>query len=48
MCGIYSKYLNRQAWVNSVDPDKMPQYVASHQGLHWLLIIQHFIDTTML
>ena len=39
-------YKDRQAWVNSVDPDEMPQNVASHQGLHCLPLIQHFLDTT--
>ena len=31
---------------NSVDPDEMPQNAASHQGLHCLLLIQQFLDTT--
>ena len=30
------KYWDRQAWVNSVDPDQMPQNAASDQGLHRL------------
>ena len=34
MYTIYRKYLDRQAWANSVDPDEMPQNVASHQSLH--------------
>ena len=42
---IYSMYLDRQAWANSVDPDEMPQNVASHQGLHCLPLIQQFLDT---
>ena len=31
---IFPKYLDRQAWANSVDPDQMPQNVASDQGPH--------------
>ena len=42
---IYHKYSDRQAWANSVDPDEMPQNVASHQGLHYLPLIQQFLDT---
>ena len=37
------KYWDRQAWVNSVDPDQMPQIVASDQGLHCLPLIQHHL-----
>ena len=37
-------YLDRQAWANSVDPDETPQNVASHQGLHYLPLIQQFLD----
>ena len=40
-------YLDRQAWANSVDPDEMPQNVASQQGLHCLLLIQQFLDTAL-
>ena len=29
------KYWDRQAWANSVDPDQMPQNVASDQGPHF-------------
>ena len=29
-------YLNRQTLANHVDPDQMPQSVASDQGLHSL------------
>ena len=29
---IYRMYSDRQAWVNSVDPDETPQNAASHQG----------------
>ena len=36
------KYWDRQAWANSVDPDQMPQNVASDQGLHCLPLIQHY------
>ena len=39
-------YLDRQAWANTVDPDEMPQNVASHQGLHCLPLIQQLLDTT--
>ena len=39
-------YLDKQAGANSVDPDEMPQNVASHQGLHSLPLIQQFLDTT--
>ena len=31
---IYPKYLDRQAWTNSVYPDQMPHSVASDLGLH--------------
>ena len=40
------KYGDRQASSNSVDPDQMPQNVASDQGLHCLPLIQHFLDTS--
>ena len=41
------KYWDRQAWANSVDPDQMPQNVASDQGLQCLPLIQHnFLDTS--
>ena len=36
---IYPKYLDRQAWANSVDPDQMPQNVPSDQVLHCLPFI---------
>ena len=39
-------YLDRKAWANSVDPDDMPQNVASHQGLKCLPLIQQFLNTT--
>ena len=42
---IYRKYLDRQAWANSVDPDEMPQNAASHQGLLCLRIVQQCLDT---
>ena len=29
---IYRKYLDSQAWANSVDPDKTRQNAASHHG----------------
>ena len=34
-------YPDRQACVNSVDPDQAPQKAASDQGLHGLLPVQH-------
>ena len=40
----YPKYWDRQVWVNSADPDQMPQNVASDQGLHCLSLIQQFLD----
>ena len=43
---IYHKYLDRQAWANSVDPDEMLQNAASHQDLHCLSLIQQILDTT--
>ena len=39
-------YSDRQAWANSIDPDEMPQNAASHLGLHYLPLIQQFLDTT--
>ena len=45
MSHIYSKYLERQAWANSVDPDQMPQNVASDLGLYCLTLIKQFLDT---
>ena len=38
------KYLNRQAFANSVDPDQMPQNVASDQDLHCLHTYSHILD----
>ena len=38
---IHLMYLDRQAWANSVDPDE-----TLHQGLHYLPLIQQFLDTT--
>ena len=35
-CHIYPKYSDRQVCPNNVDPDQMPQNVASDQGLHCL------------
>ena len=43
---IYHMYLDRQAWGNSVNPEKMPQNMASHQGLHCLPLIKKFLNTT--
>ena len=39
----YSKFWDRQAWPNSVDPDQTPQNAASDQGLHCLPLIQHLV-----
>ena len=39
-----SKYWDKQAWANSVDPDQMPQIVVSDQDWHCLPLIQHFLD----
>ena len=36
------KCWNRQAFANSVDPDQMPQCVASNQSLHFLPYIQQY------
>ena len=41
----YPKYLDRHAWANNVDPDHMPQNMASDQRLHCLPLIQQFLDT---
>ena len=38
------KFLDRWAWENSVDPDQMPQKVASDQGPHCLQLIQQVLD----
>ena len=40
---IYCEHLDRHAWTNSADPDEMPQNAASHQGLHYLPLIQQFL-----
>ena len=37
--------LDTQACANSVDPDRTPQNVASDQGLHYLPLIQQFLDS---
>ena len=39
-------YSDREALANSVDPEEMPQNVASNQSLHCLPLIQQFLDTT--
>ena len=44
---IYHMYSDRQAWVNSVEPDELQQTAVSHQGLHCLSLIQQFLDTTL-
>ena len=41
---IYRMYSDRQAWAHSVDSDEMLQNATSHQGLHFLPLIQHFLD----
>ena len=38
---IYSKYLDKHACANSVDPDQTPQNAASDQALNHLSITQH-------
>ena len=43
---LYPKYFDRQAEANSVDPDQMPQNVASDLGLHCLPFIQQLLDTS--
>ena len=37
------KYLDRQAWAKSVDPDQTPRNAASDLGLHALPLIQQFL-----
>ena len=39
-CHIYPKYLGIKVW-ESVDPDQMPHFAASDQGLHCLLVFRH-------
>ena len=39
---IYPKYLDKQAWTNSVDPDQRLQNAASDQGLHCLPFIKEY------
>ena len=43
---IYPKYLDRWARANSVDPDQMPQNVASDLSLYCLPLIQQILETT--
>ena len=43
---IYPVYSESQAGTICVDPDQMPQNVASDQGLHCLPLIQQFLDTS--
>ena len=38
------KYWDRKAWANSVDPDQMPQNVASDQGLYCLPLLKQYTD----
>ena len=38
MYSMCSKYWDRQAWANSVDPDKTSQNAPPDQGLHCLPI----------
>ena len=44
MYHIYPKYSGWRALANSVDPDQMPQNVASDQGLHCFQHILQFLD----
>ena len=41
---IYPIYSDRQVCANSVDPEQTPQNAASDQGLHFLPLIQWFLD----
>ena len=43
---IYRMFSDKHAWANSVDHDETPHNAASHQGLHCLSLIQHFLDPT--
>ena len=36
-----------QTWANSADPDQMPQYAASDQGLHCLLKLLEGLNETV-
>ena len=47
ICYTLLYVLGQTAIVNSVDPDETPLNAASHQGLHYLLLIQLFSDTTL-
>ena len=38
--------MERQAWAKRVDPDQMPHSAASDEGLHYLQLIQLFLDTS--
>ena len=42
---IYPKYSDRQPWANSVDPDQMPQNVASDLSTQCLLPTEQFLGT---
>ena len=47
-CPICSKFSDKQAYANSVDPDQTPQNAASDQGLHCLPPIQQFLEASIL
>ena len=38
------KYWNRHAWTNNVDPEQKLQNAAFDQGLHYVSLIQQFLD----
>ena len=42
---ICPRYLDKQAWAKSEDPDQMPQNAVSDQGLHCLQLTQQFKGT---
>ena len=42
---IYPKYWERQAEINSIEPDQMLQNAASDKGLHCFPMNQQFLDT---
>ena len=44
--GLCEQYSDRQAWADSVDPDKMLHNAASDLGLHCLPLIQQLSDTS--
>ena len=42
------KFLDRQAWANSVDPDQTAPKEQSDQGLHCLQFTLHLLDALLL